>query len=522
MGQNVIGLAQPLSAAVVFGMLTIAVSGAYAQSFVGRTQNSVDSPYTNVIVPVPAGIQPGDVMLVFIASYNSTPTPPAGWTTLGSTTNANADIGAAFLRVYQAGDPGGFDFTNTNWPKAIMRVYRGVTGVDGSQFAASQDSGGDPSLVIRALPATTVADDAYIGFFISDNAPLVISGPGDLGDQTTDQTQWASFDGDKVVMTQGAVPPAEAASFSSGRGNWIGFGVTLGNNPQPPLLPYGNISPPSGQNWYVTLDDEFNQDSSISTSLWNGGADGGVPWCIASPYSNALGYVGAIGGSGTCDEFYGSAGVAPYVSVSPGVGLAVQPYSSYTCTNINGNCASWMGLQDYGLFSQRFGYFEIMAKMPTDNAGEGDGLHPDIWLVPVGRINFDGGSGSDEIDIAENDLGPATTASVHFSIAENGNEPVSFSYPNPSAGDLSSAFHRYAVYWQDDGNHGTVQLYFDGQPVGIPYTLTASLWDQGVYVFPGWMNQIFGSAFYGGATPDALTSNDNPLILQYVRVWQSH
>lgn len=489
-------------------------------AFVGRTQNTANVPNTSITLPTPAEIQNGDVMLVVIASYNSTPTPPSGWTSLGSIYNSNSDVGAAFMLVWKTGNPTSYTFGDVNWPKAMMRVYRGVTGVDSSNFVA----GGGPvsSLTIPALSATTAANDAYIAFFVSDNYASTITGPSDLANQTVDQTQWASFDGDKLVPSQEAVPPAESAGFSSGTGNWVGFAVTLGNNPSPPLLPYGNIQPPPGQAWYVTLDDEFDQDSSINTSLWNGGAGGGVPWCISLPYSNALGYIGTIGGSGTCDEFYGSAGVAPYVSVTPGVGLTVQPYSSYTCTDINGNCASWIGLQDFGCFSQRFGYFEIMAKMPTDSAGEGDGLHPDIWLVPVGRSNFDGGSGSDEIDIAENDLGPATTTNVHFNIAENGNERVSFAYPSASAGDLSSAFHRYAVDWQDDGNHGTAQLYFDGQPVGPSYTLTDSRWDQGVYIFPGWMNQIFGAAFFGGATPDSLTSNNDPLIIQYVRVWQSH
>jgi hypothetical protein len=495
-------------------------------TFVGRTQNTADAPNTSITLSTPAGIQSGDVMLTFITSWNSPPKAPAGWTSLGSRSNSAQDVGAAFMKVWQTGNPTSYTFSNVNWPKAIMRVYGGVTGVDSSNFAAS--GGGASSLTVPALAATTAANDVYIAFFASDDYASAITGPADLVDQTADQTQWSSFDGDKLVNSQGTVPPAESANLSSGTGNWIGFAVTLGNTPSPPLLPYGNIAPPAGQSWHVTLDDEFDQDTSgsgtvnggIKTSLWNGSAGGGLPIC-----ANANDLLG--NNAGGCNEYYGDpTNGYPLASIISGLGLSIQDENS-----TNNNVQQWMGIQNYGHFSQVYGYFEISAKMPHDNAGEGDGLHPDIWIVPNCRASGGTLSGppcADEVDIAENDLGPATTNNVHWNVYDNNNLVTSVAYPY-TAGDLSAAFHRYGLYWRNDGSGacGSFQAYFDGQPVGSPAPVNDSGWCQstngypaGIYLFPGWMQETFNS-FYGGAIVSASTSNSNPLVIQYVRVWQS-
>jgi hypothetical protein len=505
-------------------------------AFVGRTQNTANVPNTRITLPTPAGIRNNDVMLAFIASWNSTPTAPSGWTSLGSLENADHDIGAAFVTTWHTGNPTSYTFGNVNWPKAVMRVYRGETGVDSSHFAAG--GGGVSSLTIPILSATTAADDAYVAFFVNEGSPII--GPSDLIDVTADQTQWASFDGDKVIANRGTVPPAETASVTSGQTNWIGFAVTLGNNASPPLLPYGNIAPPAGQSWYVTLDDEFDSDTGnsatngISRSLWNSssGAPSGQTWpgCTGGSDGNdVVGWNGATCGS----QYFGTFGTAPYLGIQLGVGLIVQdlnnasagPYADYKQQD-------WMSVQNYGLFTQTYGYFEISAKMPHDNAGEGDGLHPDIWIVPSCR--FSGGTLSgppcaDEVDIAENDLGPATTNNVHWNVYDNNNLVTSIAYPY-TAGDLSTAFHRYGLAWRNDGSGacGSFQAYFDGQPVGSPAAVNDSGWCRsvngypaGVYLLPGWMQETFNT-FWGGAAVSSATSNSNPLLIQYVRVWQSH
>lgn len=527
-------------------LLLIIATAARAENlaFVGRTQNTSNNPNTRITISTPAGMQNKDVMLVFVTSYNSTPTPPsARWTSLGSLGNSSSDVGAAFVKVWHTGNPTSYTFRNVNYPKAIMRVYRGVTGVDSAHFAAS--SSGASALTIPALPATTVADDAYVAFFASDDYASAITGPANLADQAADQSEWSSFDGDKVVLKQGAVPPAEAARLASGTGNWIGFAATLGNHPSAPLLPYGHVAPPAGQSWQVTLDDEFNQDSSINTSLWNGGPGGppGNPWPMC-PTDNKD-QLGNSGGS--CNQFFGTFDPAnptgPYVAINPGVGLQVQAQTNYLDTNnfLRDTSQDWMGLQSYGNFTQKFGYFEISAQMPHDNggngfcgevqngtnaygtgAGDGDGLHIDLWLVPPGRTGIVGPTG-DEVDIAETELGPGPPMNVYLNVAENGGTISSTSYPGVSVGDLSAGFHRYAAYWRNDGSgaFGSVQTYFDGQPIGSPVPLNDFLWGAGVYIFAGWMQQTNLGSYFTGCLPSATTSNNNPLIIQYVRVWQA-
>ena len=58
-------------------------------------------------------------------------------------------------------------------------------------------------------------------------------------------------------------------------------------------------------------------------------------------------------------------------------------------------------------------------------------------------------------------------------------------------------------------------------PVGSPVPVNDSYWSQLVCMFPRWMQQT-SSAYYGGAAFDATTSNNDSLVIQYVRVWQSH
>jgi hypothetical protein len=196
-----------------------------ALDFVGRTQNSSGNPNStspSITISPPAGTQPGDLMLVFIASYNFMPTAQAGWNSAGSTTSANNDDGIVFWRVYQSGDPASFTFSNVNYPKVIMRVYRGVKAVDGVAFASSSATG--TSFAVPALAATQAAGESYVAFFANEGSSAV--NPGDLIDGTSDPTQWGSFDGDKMIPAKGAGPASETAT-SSTTAYWVGAAVTL-------------------------------------------------------------------------------------------------------------------------------------------------------------------------------------------------------------------------------------------------------------------------------------------------------
>jgi hypothetical protein len=64
-----------------------------------------------------------------------------------------------------------------------------------------------------------------VAFYANDNSSGPITGPSNLADGVSDQSQWASFDADELIPNQGTAPPAETANISSG--DWIGYVVTL-------------------------------------------------------------------------------------------------------------------------------------------------------------------------------------------------------------------------------------------------------------------------------------------------------
>jgi hypothetical protein len=198
-----------------------------AISFIGRSESSVNSPDTSVTLDTPAGIANGDLMLVVVDSWNAAPSAPSGWSqSPGVALNSSADYAAAFLKIWHSGDPAAFTFTGVNYPKAVMRVYSGATGIDAASAApATVVNTGGPSFTLPALPATTEPDDEYAAFYANDNSAGVITGPSNLADGVSDQSQWASFDGDELIANQGTVAPAETAINVSG--NWVGYAVNL-------------------------------------------------------------------------------------------------------------------------------------------------------------------------------------------------------------------------------------------------------------------------------------------------------
>jgi hypothetical protein len=198
-----------------------------AIGFVGRSEGTANNANTSVTVNAPAGIKNGDLMLVVVDAWNSSPPAPSGWSELpGVAVNSSADYATAFVQIWQTGDPTSFTFTGVNYPKAVMRVYSGATGIDKSSAAPTGVINTDgPSFTLPALPATSEPDEEYVGFYANDNFNSAITGPSNLADGVDDQSQWASFDADELIANQGTAPAAETASITSG--DWIGYVVTL-------------------------------------------------------------------------------------------------------------------------------------------------------------------------------------------------------------------------------------------------------------------------------------------------------
>ncbi len=290
------------------------------------------------------------------------------------------------------------------------------------------------------------------------------------------------------------------------------------------LLPVG-VSPPPGTHWNLVLDDEFTQDPSIRTDVWNGGA-GNVPWCNGDcsfggryPGLNCGEYI-----FGTPEEFDPCGQHFDGVSLDGTNGLVLQPWENYDSLPsseqdgyVNHTEGASAAMNTYGKFSQMYGYFEWVMKLPTDASGEGDGLHPDIWARTVDDPE-------DEVDVTEALLSPRNLNVVHPGIADCcGSGLGGLVMPTTSVGDLSANWHTYGLYWANDGSgpFGSMQFYVDGVAQTPQYTLNSQgAWAHGIYFFVSMDPGASYVQFWDSNTAGPQDTNSDPLVIRYMRAWQ--
>ncbi|MEE9493926.1 MAG: glycoside hydrolase family 16 protein [Gammaproteobacteria bacterium] len=159
-------------------------------------------------------------------------------------------------------------------------------------------------------------------------------------------------------------------------------------------------------------------------------------------------------------------------------------------------------LTTQGIFSQKYGYFEIRAKIP-----KGDGFWPAFWMMPVS------GKWTSEIDISEffgDKPGSVWYAFHHSSKLRNEN-----SYLAPTFQDLSTSFNTYAVNWTPD----RIDYLFNG-------TVMHSITDPGaiakadtpMYLI---LNLALATQHTGFVTNiDKNTDLTSPFAIDYVRVYK--
>jgi hypothetical protein len=310
------------------------------------------------------------------------------------------------------------------------------------------------------------------------------------------------------------------------------------------LQPLGAAAP-SGQSWSVTFDDEFSNDSSIDTSKWNGGAgapNGGFPFCHTSSYNcnlypnqhDCLGYAGNYGNEcsqnfgGTNSGGFGTARYGEWIDATTHA-LIIQGYPGNDCTNApNAGCSYtnsiWAGLQNYGIMSQIYGFFEWNAREPDSTNGQADGYHTDLWCTVNSRVDVTFNISDHQFDAAEGIMGFGNASGPTFNFFDNGNSLSSVIYLT-SGQTAASGFHTYGLYWRNDGmgTWGSIQPYFDGQPMAGPYALNGPQWANGVYCFAGWSqpNIYVAGELSGSSGVDSHTSATAPLYIKYFRAWQA-
>lgn len=149
------------------------------------------------------------------------------------------------------------------------------------------------------------------------------------------------------------------------------------------------------------------------------------------------------------------------------------------------------------LFAQRYGYFEMRAKLPA-----GRGLWPAFWMLPTG------GGWPPELDIMEV-LGhePDTVyTSVHWT--DGGHKSTT---RRIRVKDMSQGFHSFAASWQPD----SIAWFFVGQE--IARTPTPKDFTEPMYLLA---NLAVGGQDSWPGQPDARTIFPATMQIDWIRAYQ--
>ena len=155
------------------------------------------------------------------------------------------------------------------------------------------------------------------------------------------------------------------------------------------------------------------------------------------------------------------------------------------------------------LFAQKYGRFEIRAKMP-----QGRGLWPAFWLLPKFDQWPEGIAVLPEIDVVEF-LGHQPTT-LHTTVHSNQSGSLkSRAHEHQSKTDLTAAFHDYAVDWDAT----EIRWYLDGKQLAVEATPRDLR--QPMYLL---INLAVGGNWPG--KPDANTRFPAHFMIDRVRVYQ--
>jgi beta-glucanase (GH16 family) len=278
------------------------------------------------------------------------------------------------------------------------------------------------------------------------------------------------------------------------------IGLTNATVARAQVVPFG-VAPPAGQSWVNTFDDEMH---GFDATKWTGEYGNGLQWCPGCP-----------------DQRQGLSFDSAGLNVAAKVNYSNFSDKSELAAENTGGATSTTAK-----FSQRYGYFEWYAETPHDLSGEGDGLWPALWALPIGKSNFPLGcqEGNEEADVLEIEEGTGNRNVVQFNLHDYCNGQYQVIYPTTSVGGLSQAYHHYGLYWRNDGSpHGSMQVYFDGQPQGSIFVLDprSMLWDNGIYLLNDEMPcPAYNQAWGNGNPCSVATSSNNPIKVAYVRAFQ--
>ncbi len=230
-----------------------------------------------------------------------------------------------------------------------------------------------------------------------------------------------------------------------------------------------HADPPSGIRWQMVFEDEFDGDSLDDCK-----------WSTAYPWGARTGATNGESEYYTDDAFEFTGGTLR-------IRAEKRDISGFHYTS--GMIAS------YGKFSQKYGYFEMRAKLP-----QGKGFWPAFWLLPERK------KWPPEIDIMEN-LGQEPQKIFMTNHYGKDNRQVQGVYVSPDP-DFAEVFHTYGVLWRKNA----IIWYVDGverfrSGKGVPH--------EPMYILA---NLAVGG--YWGGYPDGTTVFPGYMDIDYIRVYK--
>lgn len=185
---------------------------------------------------------------------------------------------------------------------------------------------------------------------------------------------------------------------------------------------------------------------------------------------------------------------------------------------VNGKDYTSSRIKTKGLFSKKYGKFDIRAKAPT-----GKGMWPAIWMLPE-NYEYGNWAASGEIDIMEGwGSRPDTVAgTIHYGGFWPDNVYSGKEYVFPDNGTIAD-YHTYSLEWEP----GELRWYVDGvlfQTKNDWYSISVGQPANNAYPAPFnqefhlLMNLAVGGNFDGNPTPETVFPQS--MSVDYVRVYE--
>jgi hypothetical protein len=536
------------------GALAPTASAAIAEGNVSTAVNA-ESGATSIVVPAPANIAAGDLLIAQVTFEKGidvqTITQTPAWTLIARR-NRSSDIGQAiYRRVATASEPADYTwgFLKDNKPFTVRATggiarYTGVNMLhpDGPVVATSGNDGDGTALTATGI--TAPANSMLIAFF-GITRKTTLTTPSNMSDgyfKQHDNQSGTTIRASKQLWTSGGATLNRVSNTASGQGNkWIAQLIALRPNTVPVYtapaaqtanegtaksFPLGSfVDPDAHGTWEITVD--WGDDSDPETFSFASGQ--ATPFAARAlgnrshTYDDSGNYTVAVTIDDGIDEVTGNfavevANLAPTATfdndgpVDEGGSVTVE-FSDEADASPVDTAAGFRYAFDCG---------GVVANLPTTYAAAGllssttCPFDDDGTFTVAGRIfDKDNGHSTYDTSFSVNNVPPTADLGNDGPILEGGSATIAFTgASDPSQADTNAGF-RYAFACDGD----TASLPTTYESAGTATSASCSFDDDGNYTVAGRVfdkddgyNTYPTVVTVANVPPTATLSNDGPIL----------